>query len=90
MNRNDLQELVRQQLGGTATPMAAQLALDAVLQAIGQGLARDGEVRLAKFGTFRVSQRAPRRLLLPGSRQSLILPQRQVILFKSSASSTLS
>ena len=85
MNRNDLQELVRQQLGGTATPMAAQLALDAVLQAIGQGLARDGEVRLAKFGTFRVSQRAPRRLLLPGSRQSLILPQRQVIQFKSSA-----
>ena len=90
MNRNDLQELVRQQLGGTATPMAAQLALDAVLQAISQGLARDGEVRLAKFGTFRVSQRSPRRLLLPGSRQSLILPQRQVILFKSSASSALS
>ncbi len=90
MNRNDLQELVRQQLGGTATPMAAQLALDAVLQAIGQGLARDGEVRLAKFGTFRVSQRAPRRLLLPGSRQSLTLPQRQVIQFKSSASSELS
>ena len=90
MNRNDLQELVRQQLGGTATPMAAQLALDAVLQAICQGLARDGEVRLAKFGTFRVSQRAPRRLLLPGSRQSLTLPQRQVILFKSSASSALS
>ena len=87
MNRNDLQELVRQQLGGTATPMAAQLALDAVLQAIGQGLARDGEVRLAKFGTFRVSHRAPRRLLLPGSRQSLTLPQRQVIQFKSSASS---
>ena len=90
MNRNDLQELVRQQLGGTATPMAAQLALDAVLQAIGQGLARDGEVKLAKFGTFKVSQRAPRRLLLPGSQQSLTLPQRQVILFKSSASSALS
>lgn len=83
MNRNDLQELVRQQLGGTATPMAAQLALDAVLQAIGQGLARDGEVKLAKFGTFKVSRRAPRRLLLPGSRQSHTLPQRHVILFKS-------
>lgn len=90
MNRNDLQELVRQQLGGTATPMAAQLALDAVLQAIGQGLARDGEVKLAKFGTFKVSRRAPRRLLLPCSRQSLTLPQRQVILFKSSTSSELS
>ncbi|MBR2144707.1 MAG: HU family DNA-binding protein, partial [Akkermansia sp.] len=61
-NRQELQELVRQQLGGTATPMAAQLALDAVLRAIADGLAEDGEVKLARFGTFRVKQRAPRRL----------------------------
>lgn len=85
MNRNDLQELVRHQLGGTATPMAAQLALEAVLQAIRQGLARDGEVRLARFGTFRLKERAPRRLLLPGSRESMILPRRKVVHFKSSS-----
>lgn len=66
MNRHSLLELVRQQLGGTATPMAAQLALHAVLRGIRDGLNQDGEVRLAGFGTFRVQQRAPRRLLLPG------------------------
>ena len=75
-NRQALQELVRQQLGGTATPMAAQLAVDAVLRSICDGLAEDGEVRLAHFGTFKVVQRAPRRLLLPGSQQELLLPQR--------------
>ena len=81
-NRQTLQELVRQQLGGTATPMAAQLAVDAVLRSICDGLAEDGEVRLAHFGTFKVVQRAPRRLLLPGSQQELLLPQRKTVTFR--------
>ena len=81
-NRQALQELVRQQLGGTATPMAAQLAVDAVLRSICDGLAEDGEVRLAHFGTFKVVQRAPRRLLLPGTQQELVLPQRKTVTFR--------
>ncbi|MBR5889941.1 MAG: HU family DNA-binding protein [Akkermansia sp.] len=81
-NRQALQELVRQHLGGTATPMAAQLALDAVLRSISDGLACDGEVKLAHFGTFKVKQRAARRLLLPGSKQEHILPSRQTVTFK--------
>lgn len=81
-NRQQLQELVRQQLGGTATPMAAQMALDAVLRGIRSGLLEDGEVKLARFGTFKVKTRAPRRLLLPGSQQSLQLPERKSVTFK--------
>ena len=100
MNRQGLQELVRQQLGGTATPMAAQLALDAILSAVTDGLREDKEVRIARFGTFKVQTRAPRRLLIPGTGQELILPERQVITFtarqqsaskpSSAASNTLS
>ncbi len=82
LNRQDLQELVRQQLGGTATHMAAQLAVDAVLRGISEGLVQDGCVKLARFGTFKVEQRAPRRLLLPGSSREHQLPPRKVITFK--------
>lgn len=82
MNRRGLQELVRSQLGGTATPMAAQLALDAVLQAITDGLKTDGQVKLARFGTFSVRQRAPRTLLLPGTEKKHRIPQRLVVTFK--------
>lgn len=82
MNRHGLQELVRQQLGGTATPMAAQLALNAVLQAITDGLRLDGEVRIVRFGTFRVQERAARRLLLPGSGREHILPPRKTVILK--------
>ena len=83
MNRQGLQELVRQKLGGTATPMAAQLALDAVLRAITDGLNQDSEVRIARFGTFRVQQRAARRLLIPGSGKEHLLPERRVVTFSS-------
>lgn len=82
MNRQGLQELVRHQLGGTATPMAAQMALDAVLRSIADGLNLDGEVKLAHFGTFRVKNREPRRLLLPGSATEWVLPSRKVVTFK--------
>ena len=81
MNRKHLQELIREALGGTATHSAAELALDSVLRAIQDGLREDGEVKLARFGTFRLRQVAPRRLLLPGSRTPMQLPPRRVLRF---------
>lgn len=81
MKRQDLLEAVRQSLGGTATAMAAELALDAVLQGIRHGIRQDGEVKLAGFGSFRVTRRAPRKLLLPGSRTEHHLPARHTITF---------
>lgn len=81
MNRKEFQESVRSALGGTATTMAAELALDAVIHAITDGLQEDGEVKLAGFGTFRLKQRQPRRLLLPGSGEELILPSGTVLRF---------
>lgn len=81
MNRRQLLELVRHALGGTATPGAAELALTAVTRAIKDGLKEDREVKLARFGTFRMRRVAARRLLLPGSGQEMQLPERNVLRF---------
>ena len=81
MNRRQLLELVRHALGGTATPGAAELALTAVTRAIKDGLKEDREVKLARFGTFRMRRVASRRLLLPGSGQEMQLPERDVLRF---------
>lgn len=81
MNRKQLLELVRHALGGTATPGAAELALTAVTRAIKDGLKEDREVKLARFGTFRLRRVAARRLLLPGSGQEMQLPERDVLRF---------
>ena len=84
MNREHLLSLVQTALGGTATRMAAELALDAVVRSLREGLLSDGEVRLARFGTFRLRTRAPRRLLLPGSEREMTLPSRCVLSFSPS------
>lgn len=81
MNRRGLQERIREALGGTATAMAAELALEAVLRGIRDGLVQDGEVKLAQFGTFRYKQRRPRKLTLPRSGEEMQLPARRVLTF---------
>lgn len=73
--------LIQASLGGTATQGAAQLALQAVTEALCDGLKEDGEVRLAKFGTFKTKTVASRRLLLPGSGKEMILPARTALRF---------
>lgn len=81
MNRDGLLLNVQKALGGTATRMAAELALDAVVLSLREGLLRDGYVRLARFGSFRLQTRAARRLLLPGTGQEMHLPPRRVLCF---------
>lgn len=82
MNRRGLEEAVRAALGGTATHMAAELAVEAVLRGIADGVREDGTVRLARFGTFQLKQRRPRRLTLPRSGAEHVLPARTVLCFK--------
>lgn len=76
-----LHRCIQQSLGGTATPGAAALALQAVTKAIADGLIQDGVVKIARFGTFRVKEAAERRLLLPGSGKEMRLPRRQTLRF---------
>jgi len=76
--------LIQASLGGTATQGAAQLALQAVTKALCDGLREDGEVKLAKFGTFKTKTVASRRLLLPGSGKEMILPARTALRFSPS------
>ncbi len=86
VSSRQLTESVRRRLGGTATPMAARLALQAVARAIRDGLQEDAEVRLAHFGTFRLKKCRSRRLLLPGTGRELVLPERHQLRFASSLS----
>ena len=81
MQRKELLQMVREALGGTATQSAAELALEAVVRAIRDGLREDGEVRLAKFGTFRMKECCPRRLRNPRTGEEMQLPARRELRF---------
>lgn len=81
MNHKQLLENIRIALGGTATTQAARLALDSFTRAVRDGLLNEGNVRIAKFGVFRLVRRRPRRLVLPRSGESITLPLRNVVTF---------
>ncbi len=81
MKQAQFMQLVRKALGGTATQSAAELAVDAVVRAIRDGLQEDGEVRLARFGTWRVRKCQARRLLNPRTGEAMQLPERSELRF---------
>ena len=59
MNRAELVEAVRRELGRDATRAEAERAVRSVFEAIGAGLRRDRNVQLVGFGTFKVVAREP-------------------------------
>lgn len=86
MKTKDLLAEIQRALGGTATRGAAEMALSATLRAIRAGLLEEGEVKLAGFGSFRMKEVAPRRVLLPGGNaRGLQLPRRKVLRFAPAA-----
>ena len=60
MNRAELVEAVRRELGRDAARVEAERAVRAVLEAIGIGLRRDRNVQLVGFGTFKAVRREAR------------------------------
>ncbi|NQU09554.1 HU family DNA-binding protein [bacterium] len=60
MNKAQLVDVVRRELGRDTSKAAAERALDAVLAAIQHGVRSGGPVQLVGFGTFRLAKRAAR------------------------------
>ena len=74
MNRTELVEAVRRELGPGATRAEAERAVRAVLMAIGTGLRRHRSVQLVGFGTFKVAARAPRAGVHPRTGECIEVP----------------
>lgn len=82
MIKQELRDRIRTALGGTATPMAASLALDAVLRSILEGLAEDGKVHLSNFGTFQLERLAERRITNPRNKVKQVIAEHAHVKFK--------
>jgi len=76
MNKAELIEQVASQTG--LTKRTSGKAVDAVVSAISDCLARGEKVTLVGFGTFRVRSRKARRGVNPQTRQSIQIPAKKV------------
>ncbi len=83
MTKNELAEQVAQRTG-LATSQARQ-ALEATIEAVSDELAAGGEVALAGFGKFSVSQRAARQGRNPSTGQTISIPASKAAKFSAAA-----
>ena len=83
MNKNDLIASVADSAGLSKSD--ASNAVDAVLQAITDGLAGGGEIRLVGFGTFSVANRAATTGRNPRTGEAIQIPASKQPKFKAGA-----
>jgi len=80
MNKAELVEEVADQTG--LTRKTSREAVDGIISAITDCLAREEKVTLVGFGTFRVMERKARRGVNPRTRESIEIPAKKVPKFK--------
>lgn len=80
MNKVELVDVVASE--AHLTKKDAQAAVDAMLLAMADSLARDEEVKLAGFGNFAVKTRAARKGVNPATGDAIEIPASKAIGFK--------
>lgn len=82
MNKKDLVNAVAEK--AEMSKKDARVALDAVLEAVTEGLAENGKVALSGFGSWTVSERAARKGRNPQTGEELEIPAKLTPKFKAS------
>ena len=85
MNKAELVEAVKEEMGGATSKAAAERAVDAVLAAVKAGLRRDKEVQIVGFGTFLQAGRPARRGYNPHTCKPMKIPAMKTIRFRAGA-----
>ena len=81
MNKGELLEAVRKNLGNGTARAESERAVVAVLDAIKTGLRKDKAVQLIGFGTFRVTERKARNGINPKTREKIKIKKSKSVRF---------
>ncbi len=82
MIKEDLIQAVQDEMGRDVTRAQVEAAIDAVMNGIRKGLAEDRAVQIHGFGSFTVSDRAPREGRNPATGEPIQIPAQRVVQFK--------
>ena len=81
MNKVELVESVKKQLGSEISKAEAEKAVTAVINAIKTGVKKDKIVQLVGFGTFKVVERKARKGVNPKTLQQIKIPKSKTVKF---------
>ncbi len=71
MNKTDLVNSVKNELGDDFSKAQAEAAVNAVIDGIKAGVLKDGTVQLIGFGTFKVTERQARKGINPKTKEPI-------------------
>ncbi len=86
MNKAQLIETIQKQMGPETTKKAAEEALNAVVEAIKEGVQKDEKVQIIGFGTFVLKTRSARTGRNPKTGEPLEIAESRTVGFKASSS----
>lgn len=81
MTKKELAEAVSDQLSFLDSKTQAVQVVEAVLQAIAEGVRADGKVSLNNFGAFKVRSRRARTGVNPATRERMTIPATKTVSF---------
>ena len=81
MNKVELVEAVKKQLGSETSKADAEKAVTAVIHSIKAGVKKDKMVQLVGFGTFKVVERKARKGVNPKTLQQIRIPKSKTVKF---------
>ncbi len=80
MNKTELVEAVAKK--ANLTKADALRAVDALFEAVAEGVAKEGKVAIVGFGTWTKKERAAREGINPLTKEALKIPAKTVVTFK--------
>ncbi|MBQ0008427.1 MAG: HU family DNA-binding protein [bacterium] len=80
MNKTELISAIAEK--AELTKVDAKRALNAMIETIGEQMAKDEAVSVLGFGTFAVVERPERQGLNPATKQKITIPARKAVRFK--------
>jgi DNA-binding protein HU-beta len=86
MNKAELIEAVQKALGNDASKRQAEDSVNAVLDAIAEGVKKHNKVQIIGFGTFEVKKRAARKGRNPKTGEEMKIAASKTVGFKASSS----
>src|SRR5215471_19113675 len=81
MNKVELVDAVKKQLGTATSKAEAEKAVTAVISSIKAGVKKDKVVQLVGFGTFKVVERKARKGVNPKTLQQIRIPKSKTVKF---------
>ncbi|MCK4761603.1 MAG: HU family DNA-binding protein [Candidatus Aminicenantes bacterium] len=79
MNKREISESIYKKLN--IKRFEAYSFVDLMIEVIVENLSKNKKVMVSNFGTFKVVERQPKRVINPNSKEAMIIPGRKIVKF---------